>query len=459
MVHDLVDQRLQIGVVLFELAAFALALALNRFSNRLDLLTARQAVIIAVPLLLSVASAGYVARQLIRARGTAGRRLGFALAANLVGVALALTLAEAAVRALAVDTSTGRSFAGTILLPKAWDEVRVRASEILAHTPVNVSYLVPDETLGWVPGSSRRDRSGIYATSVEGIRSDRPGVSYSKVDAGRRVALVGDSYTFGLEVPFDQSWGNRLNRSLGSDTVVLNFGVDGYGVDQAYLRYKRDVRRWTPQVSVMGFIDHDLYRSLGVYTFITFPEWGFPFSKPRFTLEDERLVLLNVPLDPPTELFARPSVMDLPFLSREPGYVADEWRRRAYDSSYLLRFLFSRFRPSARPEVEDEWNEEIAQLNTALLLQFISDAAADGTSPMIVYFPSRGDFSGQDRSGKDRVLANLRHAGVDVVDMTSCIAARGEEAFIPGRPHYSSAGNSAVADCLLPLVKERLEAD
>jgi hypothetical protein len=58
---------------------------------------------------------------------------------------------------------------------------------------------------------------------------------------------------------------------LGPQVQVLHFGVDGYGVDQAYLRYQRDVRPWHPDLVILGFINHDLHRSLAVYSFVSFP--------------------------------------------------------------------------------------------------------------------------------------------------------------------------------------------
>lgn len=65
-----------------------------------------------------------------------------------------------------------------------------------------------------------------------------------------------------------------LERSLGSNATVLNLGVDGFGVDQTVLRYERDAWAWKPDVAILGLIDHDLLRTLSVYSFVTFPEWG-----------------------------------------------------------------------------------------------------------------------------------------------------------------------------------------
>lgn len=122
-------------------------------------------------------------------------------------------------------------------------------------------------------GPNRRSPDGWYFSSVEGIRSAGPNMRMADRTGRFRVALIGDSNAFSFEVPFDQSWGYLLERLLGDDVQVLNFGVDGYGIDQMYLRYRRDVRPWKPQVVLIGFIGHDLSRTMAVYPFVSF---GWP---------------------------------------------------------------------------------------------------------------------------------------------------------------------------------------
>jgi hypothetical protein len=85
---------------------------------------------------------------------------------------------------------------------------------------------------------------------------------------------VGDSFTFGLEVRYEDTWPRQLERLLGPEFQVLNFGVDGYGVDQAYLRYRRDGLAWRPEIVVLGVIDDDFRRTMCVYAFLCFPGLG-----------------------------------------------------------------------------------------------------------------------------------------------------------------------------------------
>src|SRR5581483_8715499 len=268
---------------------------------------------------------------------------------------------------------------------------------------------------------------------------------YARQHERRTIAVVGDSYTFGLEVPFEAAWAAQLERELGPDFRVLNFGVDGYGVDQAYLRYQRDVRPWHPELVIFGFIEHDLYRSMSVYDFLTFPEWGFPFAKPRFAFVGGRLKLLNVPLPNPGTLAQDKNIEALPYLEFEPAFHSSEWEWRWYDHSQLVRFLLSRFPPYYADNPRADVPAEL-RVDFALLARFAHDAPRDGTVPLVVYFPSRGDFTGQERSDKDRLLRQLGQGHIHYENLTDCLrAAGGERLFIPGHAHYSPDGNAAVS--------------
>ena len=437
----------------FQAALLVLLLALFKFAHRFPALTTREALLLLVPLAASLACAMYVVRCY---RRMAARAFALALATNGVTVVIVTAALEIGIRLFSVPAPEGIAFANTVLLPKDWNGVRRRNARLLESAPANISYFVSDELLGWTVGKSRRSTDGLYMSSAEGIRSPRSDTVYTQARAPRRIAIVGDSYTFGLEVPFHESWGFGLEQALGPEFTILNFGVDGYGVDQAYLRSERDVRPWRPAMTLFGFIAHDLYRSRVVYPFVSFPDWGFPFSKPRFTLEAGTLHLLNAPLPRPEEVLARGSIADLPFVQYEPAYRSAEWERQPYDASYLVRFLRSRFPryPASNPAAE---LDAVSRLNGELMLAFARRATHDGTEPLIVYFPSRGDFEGQDRSAKLTVLGILERSGVRYVDLTSCIqAADPARAFLPQRPHYSAHGNAAVARCLLPTVVDRL---
>lgn len=302
------------------------------------------------------------------------------LVLTLGSIALVFGVVEAVIRALATPTIQGPEFARTVLLPRRWDDLAARGRATLDRAATERSYLVHDSDLGWTIGPNRKstdyNRRGveqhlarrgaaparrapddgegnIYLSSAEGLRSPRPGMSFAALPPKRRIAVVGDSFTFGLEVRYEDTWAHQLERALDSRFQVLNFGVDGYGVDQAYLRYRRDVVAWHPEIVIFGIIDDDLRRTMCVYGFLCFHGFGMPFSKPRFMLTERGLVPLNLPLAAPDALFAKRSITELPFLEFDGAYESAEWRWRFYHRSYAIRFVLSRYPAwsTARPLV------------------------------------------------------------------------------------------------------------
>lgn len=451
--------RLGLLACLYALEACGLlaAMALHKNGDKplTALLTGRYGPLFLAGLLGVLAFTLYL---LARFRGTPTgqrRQFGLTVSMNIATVALTFLSGEAIVRLLASPTPAGPMFLNTVLLPRRWNSVVARNRDELQRAPSNISYLIADDLLGWTVGPGRQSKDGLYFSSSEGIRSSGPNVSYAARQPPYRVATVGDSFTFALEVPFETSWPNRLEQQLGSQTQILNFGVNAYGVDQAYLRYSRDVRPWHPHLVVLALIQHDLYRSMLVYHFVSFPETGFPFAKPRLVVTDRTVRPLNVPVPSPQELLSVRAIGDLPFIEYDRGYDPMEWRWHAYYHSHLVRLLLSRFR--RWPEQGPDASNETITLNGEIITSFARLAEHEGSTPLVVYFPARSDFLGVDRSLKDGVLAILRERRIPYEDLTSCLSELGvSELFIEGRPHYSPRGNAKVASCLHPVVRDHL---
>jgi hypothetical protein len=265
---------------------------------------------------------------------------------------------------------------------------------------------------------------------------------------------VGDSFVFADEVTYEDTWGDRLEKALGSEFQVLNFGVTAYGVDQAYLRYEKDARKWNPKIVIFGFISHDLERTMHVYAFLAFPGWDIPFSKPRFIVRDGALARMNVPPLTPDAIFSRQSISELPFLSTSEA-TGKRLAGTLYHLSYLARLFVSRFPPwsAVSPDVSDEG---LVSVNAAILKAFVRSAEQAGTIPIVVYFPTKIELENPSAplfSGKRA----LQQAGLAYTDTTSCLlAVNPADRFVPSGRHYSPHGNAAVANCLLNVVRQAL---
>jgi hypothetical protein len=233
----------------------------------------------------------------------------------------------------------------------------------------------------------------------------------------------------------------------------LNFGVPGYGVDQAYLRYEKDVRQWKPDVVIFGFISHDVFRTMTVYPFLNFADWDMPFSKPRFTLRDGELKKLNVPPLEPEAIFSRGSILELPFLQYDIGYRQSDWQKNLYHLSYLAR-LFVSWHPRWSAKNPDVSDEAMVSVNASILKAFVRSAEQAGAIPIVVYFPGRQELE-KPSSSLPRGRRVLQQAGIPYTDPTPCLLEvnPADRSLVH---HYSPQGNAAVAKCLLPVVHEAL---
>ena len=288
------------------------------------------------------------------------------------------------------------------------------------------------------------------------------GVSLKKNMTGCRIAVVGDSYTFGQHVAYDRTWVHLLEEGLDSKCQVLNFGVGGYGVDQMYLRYQKDIRSWSPDIVVLAFIEDDATRrSLAVYSFLLFPDGTMPFVKPRFALRNGELNVVNYPLASSDEVFATPSIHELPFIEYDYNYRATEWNRAAWrylNGSYAFRLLLS-LHPPYEPERPEISREEAKAINRELFLRFTENVRADGALPVVVHLPTDMDFPIP--PGAPLSLQILRDANIPHLDLRRCLSERDPaDIFRPIEKggHYSEEGNRQVAQCLLDPIRAQLDA-
>jgi len=442
-----------IATYLLFAAALVLALLLNKVSGASESIWSERFRTSSAGALVATLAAGWLFTLGFR-RAAADRRtkFWFPVFANVLVVLFCLVLSEVGLRTLAAPDPLGVRIGTTRLVPYDWKALAAMNRGFLEHDRSKTSFYTEDPLLGWTIGPNREGNGGMYKSSAEGLRSMSRGENLHSREAGHRIALFGDSFTFGLDVPFEQSWGHYLELNSDATTQVVNFGVDGYGVDQAYLRFKREAARWSPSVSVLAFIQDDLYRNVTVYPFFRL-SWEIPFSKPRFEINDDKLELLNVPNIPPDLIFGRRSTSELPLLDYDANFESYWWEHRPSYASYLVRVLATKFPPwvSRNAHTSDDM---AVQLGSRLIEEFAGAAQSVKTGALIVYLPARNDFDGSGPILLGRLHDALTARGIKLHDLTSCLTRQVPPGrlFVEGKPHYSGEANAAVARCIQPLV-------
>lgn len=394
-----------------------------------------------------------IIRQYLANKRSPSRHFHLIVTMNLVTILLMLITGELTMRLLSRDHVQGETLGSRVLTPRNWGKVALHNRQLLDQATARLSYLIYDDLMGWTVGPNRRSADGLYYSSSEGLRAPHDGVSFANFTGKARIGLVGDSFTFGEEVMYEDTWGHLLEKSLGSEYQVLNAGVGSYALDQAFLRFEKDVRRWNPKVVIFSFISHDVERTMRVYPFLSFPEWKLPFSKPRFILRDETLKRLNVPPLASDAIFSRESVFELPFLEYDKGFSSNSWEEHAPHLSYLARTFVTMF-PQWQPRSPDVTDEALVSVNASIVKAFVQSATEAGIIPMVVYFPQAKDLQEPRLPPLGKQV--LQRADIAYTDLTACLlTVSPQKRFAPGT-HYSREGNAAVAKCLVDDVRRAL---
>lgn len=125
-----------------------------------------------------------------------------------------------------------------------------------------------DDRLGWrhSPNATGRLVSPEFDVEIrinsKGLRG--PEISLEKPIGVRRILVFGDSFAEGWGVSEENIFSSRLQECLsvrGGETEVLNFGVAGYGNDQAYLLFQEDGRQYQADDVILLFYGNDLWNN------------------------------------------------------------------------------------------------------------------------------------------------------------------------------------------------------
>lgn len=230
---------------------------------------------------------------------------------------------------------------------------RVQASR--RRVPDRIGLLQYHPLRGWAlkPNLSipRAVRQYAVTTNGAGLRGARDYVP-GPLERGVRIAVMGDSFTFGEGVDDNETYSFLLEQSL-PQVEVLNCGVPGYGHDQMLLYLQEILEQYRPHIVLIGFVSCDIGRNL-----LSFRD----YAKPRFLLRNATLQLGEALVPSPEQL------------------------RRAELFSLRSRDLLSVLCDVLRQKTGITTRKAEA-LSTALLDEMLRVSSARGAKPILVYLP------------------------------------------------------------------------
>ena len=323
-----------------------------------------------------------------------------------------------------------------------------------------------DPTLGWAYVT---DSTWGSATDARGrITRAVPRRDSSPTHAGQPcVSTYGDSFVYGSEVENDATYPHFLSGSLGCP--VRNFGVPGFGSDQAVMLFRAQAAVDTASVVVFQHLTENILRNVNRYANLLYPG-GTPRFKPRFIL-DARDSLRYLP--PPVasaedfdRLRANPdSVLEPDGMLRRPRpsfpYTVSLLAWLATDLKLRARFTGM---PAEAAFYDPHHPDRGVALTVAILASAVRQAASEGRTALIVLQPTRQALIHAQETGRwvDQPLHDtLRARGLNVVHTGQALlgasGARGPCALFENcaQTHLNAEGNRVVANVIAAYLEER----
>lgn len=351
------------------------------------------------------------------------------------------------------------------ILPRLTSLQRTRISERLEEYGRTGRIQGHHPVLGWTTDTAYSSPDRMFTFNADGIRSDREFEHQPPGDI-LRIAAFGDSFTLGSDVSNEETWQEQLARSR-TDVEVLNFGVGGYGLDQAFLRYLHDGLKYRPHVVVIGFMSENIFRSVNVFRpFYNTAYAGNLLTKPRFVLNSDHLVLRDNPLK---------TVDDLRRFLAQDRQALSEFGM--HDYHYHMRYVAGpldtlpsvRFVKILGQSLRQELNSvvtregfyntesEAFRVTERIFEEFYRAVLANDALPVIMVYPDRPDiraFSLRRTSRYRPLLERFESKRYRFIDLMAAFMRhdpelKSEDVTVGRWGHYNGLGNRIVADFVL----------
>jgi lysophospholipase L1-like esterase len=269
-----------------------------------------------------------------------------------------------------------------------------------------------------------------------------------------RLALVGDSFTQGLQVEDDQTVSRRLEQLASGGLEAFNFGVSSVGTSVELLLYRERVRPVRADVVVLLlFLGNDVTDNV-------------PGLKQR-TDPTMAQVSPYFPLGPDGVLTQSP-VRGIALQSSRLGWllkkgVLGQW---VVWTTQVARLPgFNHEAPPAASTEEYPLLENAWSVTEQVLVRFHKEVLADRAQFILVVIPAdmvaidRGELDCGTRDGVARLEILARREGFPVLDLSTPFL----EAIERGRgplsyscdPHWNAAGHNEAAKAILHFLRQR----
>lgn len=333
----------------------------------------------------------------------------------------------------------------------------------VAETGNQYKFYEFDARLGWKNGTGRHGQYTRDEFSY-GISINSHGMRYREVPLQKpagvtRVAVLGDSFVWGIGVSDHDRFTELVENRSGGKYELLNFGVSGYGPIQHYLMFEEIVTDFRPEIVLItfclgnDFADNVFWRRYKYYK---------PYVQETVTSD---VVIAGYPLPRAGEFTGDPLTDWLADHSRLYALVTSGAKRAAasfndYDQAGLIGADEDQkdiYFPGHSPETATLADRMVA-LNTKLLMQIRDKARAQNIRLAVVVAPTKCEYGAcfpgekaHNMNARDRLIKTVKELDIPAIDKTDAIDISD---FWTTDGHWRPSGHSKLADGILDWLND-----
>lgn len=313
------------------------------------------------------------------------------------------------------------------------------------------NYIGFSPTLGW--SIKEKGYSLLYQANNHSIRSNKE-YTLNPPHGIFRVSTFGDSYTHCDDVNNMNTW-QAIIEEYNSHVEVINFGVSGFGLDQAYLRYLEFGSKYKSHITFIGFTSENIYRNVNTFRPFYIPFTEMPLAKPRFLVSNNKLSMVpnyfkeiheykNL-LRHPQEVLSKLGINDYYFKHRYRSGIFD-WS----PTVRMIKILMGRASDYRDGIITNDYyntNSEAFIVTTKIMDAFHNEIINNDSIPIIIIFPRRSDVLRYHKHKTKRyapLLSYFDAIGYRYIDVMDAFENSDAESLFHG--HYTPTGNRLIAE-------------
>jgi hypothetical protein len=310
-----------------------------------------------------------------------------------------------------------------------------------------------DADLGWagVPGGSGQLVTENASVSLQNNSHGFRDVEHSASDKPA-IVFLGDSFTWGFEVEFDEMFVNLMRESL-PDYELYNLAHIGYGTDQSMLtlrgwRYAGDLR-----AVVLVFYENDIADNNSRKRY-----WK---RKPRFVIREDELVLDGVPIPASAWEKARQERPKPPAASPSPW----PWLRHSHllnDLAFRSSQLFGE--DPAGQAFREGAAEHAVKADHSVTLRLLAllrdEVTRRGAQFHVVFIPNKieVELKGPGPWYQERLELPLAKQGIPTLDLSPALRDTRLRTYHRRGGHWNRRGHLVAAETIAEYLSRELPA-